>query len=435
MRRGIVGVRPGAHMDAVRALVRVRPACTLCERVRGRVMKIDKRRPAHWLLLCGFFVAGLAGLVLRLARPRVARKRVVFYGHKLNGNLLAIQRQLAGAADDELVPVFLTMDRAYAGRLRANGVRSAWACGPAAAGLLAGASALVSDHGLHSLGLLMRAYRRLGLHFFDVWHGIPFKGFDAGDFRLQHRYDGVWVASPLMQKLYVDRYGFDPRKVRATGYARTDRLVRQDEDAAAIKHDLALDAPDLGKLIVFAPTWQQDAQQRSIYPFGTDEVTFLGALSRLAQRTGSTIVMRTHLNSGAVASSAWDRIVQRPFADYPDTEALLLASDILICDWSSIAFDWLLLDRPTIFLDVEPPFAKGFSLGADYRFGAVVGSTDELLQRLEQYVSDPQAYQRTHGARQAGIRHHVYGACADGRAARRCIRQLRAATRGRADDG
>ena len=34
---------------------------------------------------------------------------------------------------------------------------------------------------------------------------------------------------------------------------------------------------------------------------------------------------------------------------------------------SSIAFDFLLLERPTIFLDVEAPFAKGLSLDASHR--------------------------------------------------------------------
>src|SRR5690606_40302310 len=61
------------------------------------------------------------------------------------------------------------------------------------------------------------------LRFFDVWHGIPFKGFDADDFRVQHRYDECWVASPLLRDLYIQRFGFEPQRVVATGYARTDR--------------------------------------------------------------------------------------------------------------------------------------------------------------------------------------------------------------------
>ena len=70
------------------------------------------------------------------------------------------------------------------------------------------------------------------LAFFDVWHGIPFKGFDAEDFRVQRHYDETWVASPLLRDLYVDRFSFEPERVVPTGYARTDRLVRRDDDLA-----------------------------------------------------------------------------------------------------------------------------------------------------------------------------------------------------------
>ena len=56
--------------------------------------------------------------------------------------------------------------------------------------VLARAGALVTDHGLHCLSLLVRLG---GLPAYDVWHGIPFKGFDADDFRAQHRYRECWL--------------------------------------------------------------------------------------------------------------------------------------------------------------------------------------------------------------------------------------------------
>lgn len=385
-------------------------------------MKIDKRRPSHWLILCLF---GIQVVVARCLRPFVHSRRqpdVVLYGHKLCGNLLALYRYVQAQDDPSFVFTFLTMDRAYCKVLRAQGVRCTLATSPRCALLLARASAVISDHGLHVLRCMIGCR---DLRFFDVWHGIPFKGFDADDFRLQHRYDEIWVASPLMKKLYVERYGFDERKVRITGYARTDRLVRQDEDIAAIKRDLGLDDPDVGKIVLFAPTWKQDASQRSIYPFGTDEQAFLEALSGLAKRTHSTIVMRTHLNSETEVTEAWERIVQRPFADYPDTEALLLASDILVCDWSSIAFDWLLLNRPTFFLDVSAPFAKGLSLGKECRYGEVVAELDALTHAVAWALADTQGYRQRHGDQQQAVKECVYGGLVHGGAAERCVALLR----------
>lgn len=384
-------------------------------------MKIDKRNIRHWFYLCAFALNVLVAWMIRPFFRRKDPKQVIFYGHKLNGNLLAIYRHLRHTQQG-IEAVFLTMDPVYHRALLAAGEASALAIAPSSIPLLASADAVISDHGLHALAFMVG---RSTIKFFDVWHGIPFKGFDADDFRLQHRYDEVWVASPLMAKLYIERYGFDPAKVKVTGYARTDRLVLQDEDPAALKLALGLDGPEVGKIVLFAPTWKQDAHNRSIYPFGLEEEAFLGQLSALAERCGATIVVRAHLNSQGSAMPSYPRIVQRPHADYPDTEALLLVSDVLVCDWSSIAFDYLLLERPTIFLDVEAPFAKGFSLGAEYRFAAIVADMPQLLHWLQHYLQHPADYQARHGADAARIRHAVYAHRAVGAASARCIARLR----------
>jgi CDP-glycerol glycerophosphotransferase len=381
-------------------------------------LKIDKKNPRHWVCLLLFGINVMCAIVCRLfVRRRGAGRLVILYGHKLAGNLLALYRHVKTTNEPDIHMVFLTMDKHYHRQLVAEGIASVLATAYACQRLLRRADAVISDHGLHAMAPMLSLS---DMKFFDVWHGIPFKGFDADDFRLQHRYDEVWVASPLLAKLYVERFGFDPAKVKVTGYARTDRLVRRDEDTQAIKRRLGLDGDDVGKIVLFAPTWKQDASQRSIYPFGLSEHDFLGALSALAERTSSTIVMRTHLNTGTGPSRKWPCIEYRSHGDYPDTEELLLISDVLVCDWSSIAFDWLLLDRPAIFLDVEPPFAKGLSLGQEYRYGKVEASPSGFLHSLERHLLQPAVID----PRAAKVRQDVYGDYADGTATVCCISRL-----------
>lgn len=382
-------------------------------------MKIDKGNLSHYAWLAMFALNVALAIAFRPFRHRHGRRRVILYGHKLNGNLLAIQRQLRSMEQPGIEAVFLTLDPGYHRELSLRGEDCVLATSLQCVRWLAAADAVISDHGLHAM-LPMQFLS--DLKFFDVWHGIPFKGFDADDFRVQHRFDEVWVASPLLRSLYVDRFGFRPERVQVTGYARTDRLVRREEDVGEIRRQLGLQDP--GKVVLFAPTWKQDAQHRSLFPFGVAEQAFLRALSDLGRRAGATFLIRAHLNSDAAADSGFDRIVHVPHATFPDTEAVLLASDILVCDWSSIAFDYLLLDRPTIFLDVEAPFAKGLSLDESHRFGALAGSMEELLRLLECYLAEPARYMETHSAKCAETREKVYGPCADGRSAERCIARL-----------
>jgi CDP-glycerol glycerophosphotransferase len=384
-------------------------------------MKVDKTNLAHWgyLVLSGLNVA--IALLLRPFRRRQPRKRVLLYGHKLGGNLLAIYRHIRAAPELEMDVAFLTMDPDYHRELLARGESSLLAISPRCIPWLATADAIVTGHGLHALQPMISLS---DIKFFDVWHGIPYKGFDADDFRIQHRYDEVWVSSPLLRQVYIERFGFPPGIVQVTGYARTDRLVNRVEDPVEIKRRLGLDPSSSDKLVLFAPTWKQDARNRSLFPFGLDEQAFLGALSRLGDRVGATFLLRAHLNSGDVANYGFDRIVALPHAKFPDTEEILLVSDLLVCDWSSIAFDYLVLDRPTIFLDVEAPFAKGLSLDATHRFGAVVGDMDTLLERLERYLVEPERYTQEFSATSNEVKARVYDGNADGHATARCVVRL-----------
>lgn len=312
------------------------------------------------------------------------------------------------------------MDPAYYRQLQAAGEQALLAINPLNILNIARSTVVVSDHGLHALEILLKLS---SIRFVDVWHGIPFKGFDADDFRIQQQYTEVWLTSALLKDLYAAKFGFDRAILHATGYARTDVLVNRTADCEAIRQRLGITDPGK-KIILFAPTWQQDESNRSIYPFNTDADGFLGAIEHMCDSLSVVCVFRTHLNTGAGSGHGYRNICYAPHATFPDTEEILLTGDILVCDWSSIAFDYLLLDRPTVFLDVPAPFKKGFSLDEGYRFGKVVGGLEEMLASLELYAKEPELYWSAHGSQCEAIKRELYDANADGNASRRCYERL-----------
>ena len=105
--------------------------------------------------------------------------------------------------------------------------------------------------------------------------------------------------------------------------------------------------------------------------------------------------------------------------EFPDAEDLLLLTDILICDWSSIAFDYLALNRPTIFLEVEPPFKNGFSLGREYRFGRVATDMEVLCDTIDKTLESPRWYLSSQGPKHQKVTNDVYGENTDGKSASR----------------
>ena len=278
--------------------------------------------------------------------------------------------------------------------------------------------AIITDHGLHLMSPLIRL---TNIKFIDVWHGIPFKGFVPEDFTVQHRYDELWVSSPLLKQIYEDQYGFSPSKVYDMGYARVDKLFRRDAPSGEFRRQFGV--PPDNKVVLYAPTWQQSEKGRELFPFDESQDSFIESMNDICRAGGATLVIRSHLNA-KISQKNFDKVTYCSMQDYPDTEDLLQETDILICDWSSIAFDYLALNRPAIFLDVKPPYKNGFSLGREYRFGEVVRDMPALRQQLAAILQDPANYRDRRGPIHADITTQVYGAHTDGRAAWRQLERL-----------
>jgi len=381
-------------------------------------VKIDKGNPEHWLLLVRQGIYSLLAVLWRWLTPTPARPLVVLYGHQLSGNLKALYEEWQDNRADEFDCAFLSLDPAYGPQLAATGV-NVLRCGVLTDMLRAGrASALVSDHGLHAMSPLLYL---TGMCFVDVWHGIPFKGFTPATFRVHHRYREAWVSSPLLKTLYVDRFGFRADRVQALGYARVDKLFRGEPPEPSYRRQAAIDANT--PLVLYAPTWKQEDSERDLFPFGESQEAFLARLSTMCRGHGALLVVRSHLNA-SISELDLDNVLYCPMSEFADAESLLQDTDILICDWSSISFDFLALARPAIFLDVEPPFANGFSLGPEYRFGHVATDMDDLCRALARALADPANYMSQMEERYREITAAVYGESVDGQSAARQWRRL-----------
>ncbi|CAA0092924.1 Teichoic acid ribitol-phosphate polymerase TarK [Halioglobus japonicus] len=376
-------------------------------------MKIDRRNPHHWLLLAQQWLYTLIATGARRLARRPHKPLVVLYGHQLSGNLKALYQEWHDKHRDQIDCYFLCLDPTYSQHLRQQGI-NVLQCNRLKDMILAGrCDAMITDHGLHLMGAFMRFTSIL---FIDVWHGIPFKGFIPDDFRLQHRYDEVWVSSPLLKDIYQQKFGFPPEIVNSIGYARTDKLFRRELPSGDFAKQASI--PKGNRIVLYAPTWQQDDSGRELFPFGEKQDAFIEKLSRACDKHAATLVIRSHLNS-SISNRNFENVRYCSMKDFPDSEELLQNTDILICDWSSIAFDYLALDRPTVFLDVEPPFKNGFSLGKEYRFGLVVTDMNMLCDALENTLENTHWYTSAYKDTHQDVLSATYGDNTDGKSAER----------------
>ncbi len=381
-------------------------------------MKINKRNYKHWGYLAAFTFNIIIALVVRPFKKKEAL--AILYGHKLNGNLKAIYDYHKSRINPTIELVYLTMDPKYHHELETQGIDTICGMSFAGARAISSAKCIVSDHGLHTLEL---ALYFSDIKFVDVWHGLPFKGFDKLDFRTIRNFDETWVTSRLIKELYTNKFGFKKNTILVTGYARTDLLLRKTKSRSEILDRVGL-ANHTKSIIMFAPTWQQDDQNRSLFPFNLDKDSFLSALNSIANKCNSYVVVRTHLNSSVELASEFENLITLPANRHENTEELLYITDLLICDWSSIAFDFMLLNRPTLFLNTPAPFSKGFSLGPEYRYGRIINNIEQLCFYTPIYINQPELYMTEFSQFQSEVIGKLYDSTADGHSSERCYTRL-----------
>ncbi|MCB5911732.1 bifunctional glycosyltransferase/CDP-glycerol:glycerophosphate glycerophosphotransferase [Streptomyces pinistramenti] len=239
--------------------------------------------------------------------------------------------------------------------------------------------------------------RRQGQTVVQTWHGTPLKriGADlAGTLcgQLAHLAPRPGPArqwsvllSPNAHSTPVLRsaLGF-PGEPLECGLPRTDAFFAADRRARAAVVRARLSIPTGKKVVLYAPTPRDHlaydaAHHRMHLPLDLDA-------ARQALADDHVLLVRSH---PLVA----DRLPAHhaPFAvdvtAYPDATELLLAADVLVTDYSSLAADFANTGRPMLFLTPDLPHyrdtLRGFTL--DFEAGApgpLLASTGELIDAL-----------------------------------------------------
>lgn len=212
----------------------------------------------------------------------------------------------------------------------------------------------------------------------QLWHGCPIKkiGHDSGSMGLLRR---VPIVGSLLQALLnvlmpfnSDRYRFDlyaascedlsnifqtafgapANQISITGQPRNDRLLANSW-AADIDADNPLAGVEPGysyrRLFFYLPTHRQSGLSPFdlMQDYGMDFASMQSTLEEL----DAILLVKSHYFVAPQQSilSKTGRLIFCDDTNLPDIYPALARTDILITDYSSIHFDFLLTDKPIIF--------------------------------------------------------------------------------------
>ena len=232
----------------------------------------------------------------------------------------------------------------------------------------------------------------------QLWHGtgsIKKFGQDSNkgrikelEKRLNSNIDYLFVNSDLLTDEYAGAFGVDKAKVYATGLPRTDwllKLINDDKldeklntikDKISRKKNISIKGK---KIILYAPTFRDDE---------VDNPKLHINIEKLMKSLPDNIILFLRLHP--FVSSAFNEkdLLPNSFnvSDYKDLNELMVVSDGLITDYSSLIFDYCVLNKPMYFFaDDIVEFGlngRGFYLDYNKELPGIIPDSEEDLARI-----------------------------------------------------
>lgn len=218
-----------------------------------------------------------------------------------------------------------------------------------------------------------------GLHkkrlIINLWHGVPLKKIALLDPNLKkaariyfkkifsENYTCILTTSHELIPLMARSFAVSEDKIKVWGQPRNDGLF-QKNDCREILGQLFPDLPEYTKTVLYAPTFR-DYGQVQLFPFKDFDQKQLEAF---LDEKNMLLFMRTHVaEQGSAAPYLGKRIRFLGNEQAEDVTGILNIFDCLITDYSSIYIDYLLTDKPMIFLPYDrQQYLDGRGMNFDY---------------------------------------------------------------------
>ncbi|MFF7454945.1 CDP-glycerol glycerophosphotransferase family protein [Kitasatospora sp. NPDC008115] len=280
--------------------------------------------------------------------------------------------------------------------------------------------------------------RRPGQVVVQTWHGALLK-------RIAHDVDNAWLAdqgylaaldretphwsllvspspfaTPVLRRAF--RYGGE---ILESGYPRNDVLARPDRRrAAAVRHRLGI--PEGRRVVLYAPTWREDRPRPDGDGFRLDLRLDLDR-ARKALGDDHVLLLRPHAHVREPLTGTGDGFAV-DCADYPDVQELLLITDVLVTDYSSIVFDFAITGRPVLFFTYDLAHYRDSLRGFAFDFeaqapGPLLDDSAALVEALRELADTGGAVPAGYAERYRRFQ-EVHCALDDGGAARRVVDRM-----------
>ncbi len=219
------------------------------------------------------------------------------------------------------------------------------------------AKTVLVTHGLYDIGRLNSCSRKKNI--IKLWHGRPglkgdgysSKNLTKEQLKKMEKDDRKTTAFLVCSRIesFMRAYSniLHPRQILPLGYPRNDELLKNDLPYRTLREVLP-NLPDFDQALLYAPTWR-DYEETKFFPFDDFDVD---ALEIWLEKRNAILLLRAHINESIPVSES-ERIRSLNFEECNEINDILKDISVVITDYSSITADFLLLDRPIIYIPYD----------------------------------------------------------------------------------
>lgn len=258
--------------------------------------------------------------------------------------------------------------------------------------------------------------KRKQVRYLQTWHGTPLKKlaldmdsmYMAGERSIEEykrefrknvsSWDYLISQNPFSTEVFKRAFDFKG-EILETGYPRNDVLFKKNNREDILKIKTELNIPADKRVMLYAPTWRDDEAS------GIGRYRFASALDmdKMYSAFGRDTVMIIKFHYLVEDNTDWSAYGDfvHVFDQSVDISYLYLVSDILITDYSSVMFDYSILNRPMYFYCYDIDKYKNVLRGFYFDFenmspGPISETTDELIRDIEvdRHTEYEQKYKR-----------------------------------------
>lgn len=169
------------------------------------------------------------------------------------------------------------------------------------------------------------------------------------------------------------------KEVLEFGFPRNDKLFRENNEGRIAELKKSMGLPEDKKIVLYAPTWRTKKNFKLKLE-----------LDKMQEVLGDEyiVILRLHYFVANSLNIARYKNFAYNFSFYDDIQDIYLVSDLMITDYSSVMFDYAILNRPMLFftydLEAYRDQLRGMYLDFEQEApGPLLRTTDELIDQIK----------------------------------------------------